>query len=152
MKILVFSDSHNKLSTMEQAVARHSPGHILHLGDHEQDAKHLAKTYSHIPVQFVRGNCDLPSATPLLLECTIAGRRILLTHGHRYNVKAGYAAIYHMGQAAGADLLLFGHTHIPHYEQIDTMHALNPGSAAHTYALVQILGSELCCTLHSMSN
>jgi len=68
-----------------------------------------------------------------------------MTHGHRYDVKSDHTALYNMGQLVGADILLFGHTHIPHYEQVSAMHVLNPGSAKDSAALIQLQGEDIMC-------
>ena len=52
---------------------------------------------------------------------------------------------------AGADLLLFGHTHTAHLEQLeDGMWVMNPGSARSCYGLVTITGDEMTCQLLKM--
>jgi len=133
---------------MEAKVRELGPDLILHLGDYDLDAHSLADTFPHIPLRAVRGNCDLGSNAPVLKGFLIAGVRIVMTHGHRYDVKSDYAALYHMGHEAGADILLFGHTHIPHYEQVGAMHVLNPGSAGRrtlSGALIRITDSEILC-------
>ncbi|MCL2562839.1 MAG: YfcE family phosphodiesterase [Oscillospiraceae bacterium] len=145
MQILVFSDSHNTIASMEKAVREISPDLILHLGDYETDAKVLAKAFPHIPLRFVRGNCDLISKTPETEDFIIAEKRIVMTHGHRYKVKSDLTALCNMGHFAEADLLLFGHTHIPYYEQISKMHVLNPGSAAQCAGLIEITDGEIRC-------
>ena len=42
MKILVLSDSHAGLSFMRQCINRVKPDHVIHLGDHFDDAKAMA--------------------------------------------------------------------------------------------------------------
>ena len=146
MKILVFSDSHNTIAPMETAVREITPDLILHLGDYVLDASVLADAFPHIPLRMVRGNCDMGMGAPALEDFTIADRRIIMTHGHRYNVKYDYTALYLMGREAEADILLFGHTHIPHYEQIGHMHVLNPGSAgSRSGALIEITDGTIHC-------
>ena len=136
---------------MDKAVREHAPGLILHLGDYELDARVLAKTFPHLPIRSVRGNCDFRSKAPVLDDFIVAGKRIIMTHGHRYDVKSDYTALCNMGRAEGADILLFGHTHIPYYEQLGTMHVLNPGSAAYTCGLIQITDGGICCQHVSLS-
>lgn len=145
MKLLVFSDSHGKIDFMIDMVREISPDMILHLGDHDEDAKTLRARFPDIPLHMVCGNCDFGPGTAERLEIAIAGKTVVLTHGHRYHVKENYNALYNMGHYANADLLLFGHTHIPHYEQVGNMHVLNPGSARKSCALVQITDGEITC-------
>ena len=59
MKILVLSDSHGTMSSMERALERERPDCVLHLGDHLRDARSLARRHPQTPVYAVPGNCDL---------------------------------------------------------------------------------------------
>ena len=150
MKILVFSDTHTRLGPMVKAVREMEPDLILHLGDHDQDAQTLAREFSHIPLRVVRGNCDFGAKTPLLEDFLFAGKRIVMTHGHRYNVKWDYTDAIEMGRASGADILLFGHTHVAHYEQAGKMHVLNPGSAGaglqKSCGLIRVTDEGILCS------
>ena len=150
MKILVFSDTHTRLGPMLKAVREIEPDLILHLGDHDQDTQTLAREFSHIPLRVVRGNCDFGAKTPLLENFRFADKRIIMTHGHRYNVKWDYTAVIEMGQASGADFLLFGHTHVAHYEKVGEMHVLNPGSAGAGHqkscGLIQLTDGGILCS------
>ena len=132
---------------MVSAVRSVTPDHILHLGDGASDATALHAQFPHIPLQAVRGNCDFGGTFPLLNGLDIAGKHIVMTHGHRYGVKSGYAGLIRMGQEMDADILLFGHTHIAHYEELDGMHILNPGPACAGYGLIQIKDGEISCAL-----
>ncbi|MCL2828746.1 MAG: YfcE family phosphodiesterase [Oscillospiraceae bacterium] len=129
MNILVFSDSHGNTAPMIEAIRRETPDLILHLGDHDRDTQALTTEFPPIPFRVVRGNCDLGSRNPVLDTFELQGQRIVMTHGHVQNVKFGYAALLDMGYGAGADILLFGHTHVPYYEIAANMHVINPGSA-----------------------
>ena len=151
MQILVFSDSHQVTAPMEAKVREIGPDLILHLGDNDRDARVLAAAFPHIPLRVVRGNCDVLSKSPAQEDFLAAERRIVMTHGHHYDVKSDYTALCKMGQAAGADILLFGHTHIPHYERVGSMHVLNPGSAKESCALIQIRAGEISCEHISLS-
>ncbi len=56
------------------------------------------------------------------------GKKFLLTHGHKYNVQNGITNLYYKGLELGANIVLFGHTHIPIIEKIENMIIMNPGS------------------------
>lgn len=128
MKILVFSDSHGNTAPMSEAVKLLKPELIIHLGDHVRDADCFAS--ENIPLRLVRGNCDYGSdereTDTLMLP---GGIRIVMTHGHRYSVKLGLGALKNMGRSAGADAVLFGHTHRALSERDGKMLLLNPGTA-----------------------
>ena len=150
MKIVVFSDSHGNTSFMEQAVQAEKPDHILHLGDVVRDARALAETFPQIPLDYVPGNCDGfcgSEQAERLLE--LEGRTILMMHGHTRGVKAGIGGAVRAGRDAGADVVLFGHTHEALCDRVGPMWVLNPGSVRGyfrtTYGVITIQGDDLEC-------
>ena len=56
-----------------------------------------------------------------------------MTHGHKYNVKLGYDSIVNMACCAGADILLFGHTHRQVFFDVNGLTVMNPGSVDRGY-------------------
>ena len=152
MKILVFSDSHRSLSGMYAAIDLHQPDHVLHLGDVMRDAEEAAKHYPQLPFCVVPGNCDgwVPS-TPVKKQIALAGKSILLSHGHCWNVKSGYDAAIADARAVGADILLFGHTHVPLCQRLeDGLWVMNPGPARSSYGLIALENGDAACTLHQV--
>ena len=128
MKILVFSDSHGELRFMKKAILDEKPDQVFHLGDHAQDAERLSRAYPLLPVASVRGNCDWSSAQPLIKLLTIQNRRFFLCHGHSYHVKESLLSAIYAAREQYADVLLFGHTHVPFCEETpDKIRILNPG-------------------------
>ena len=113
MKILVFSDSHRSQSGMVQAIDEQQPDQVIHLGDLISDAEELSYFYPKLPICMVPGNCDGWTTVPSVKQITLQGRSILLSHGHLWGVKSGYEAAIAQARSAGADILLFGHTHQP---------------------------------------
>ncbi len=146
MEFLIFSDSHGASRSMEEVLARQvrSPDAILFLGDGLRDLGRAELFGS--SVFAVRGNCDWTSKSPdgseVPNECLLQweGHRLLLTHGHLYQVKYGYGALIAHAATVGAELVLFGHTHVPLDERVcagetvggvrleRTVHLFNPGS------------------------
>ena len=128
MKILVFSDSHDRLDWMIAAVEAEKPNHVFFLGDHERDGWDLSRIYPTVPLNAVRGNCDWgPGAEEWLVE--LEGVRFLLTHGHLYGVKTGYSRLSDAALRTGADVVCFGHTHRPVNEISPTgVRLFNPGT------------------------
>ena len=158
MKIFVFSDSHGVLAPMKDVIEKGKPDLVLHLGDNIRDGWWLAEMFPHIPHRFVRGNCDAFCTRGSLLKSSreeeifdAGGRRILMTHGHRYGVKSGLGAIRKAGQKAGADIVLFGHTHVAHHEMVGDMHLFNPGSPSmagrYTYGEILIADDVVQCAI-----
>lgn len=144
MKILVFSDSHGVLEPMLSLTAEHSPQLIIHLGDGAGDIKRLKKELPGIPVINVRGNCDSLSTLPEREITELLGHRLFLTHGHRYSVKYGTDSLLTAAMCAGADIVMYGHTHIPDCRQENGLLILNPGSIGYnrSFALLELEENE----------
>ena len=68
-----------------------------------------------------------------------------MTHGHLYRVKYDTAGLANAGLYRGADIVLFGHTHVPFWDSINGMTLLNPGSIGYggTYALLEVDDGKL---------
>ena len=153
-RIFVFSDSHGSIQDMLRLTREGRPDLVLHLGDYSADAEELARACPETPVRFVRGNCDLRSAAPELLRLTVEGVRIFACHGHLYRVKSGYQTVCYAALEAEADLVLFGHTHIPYRDRAFGLELLNPGSVGQSsrpgWGLVTIDGGEFTTELKSL--
>lgn len=141
MKIVVFSDSHGMISPMRRAAELHSDADLfLHLGDGCREFEMLCEQMG-IKGQDVRGNCDLADyETPAFRLLEIGGCKIFMTHGHEFSVKFTLSELISAGEREGADLILFGHTHIPLCSYEKGIHLLNPGSIGtqSDYGLIQI--------------
>ena len=115
LNFLVLSDSHRNRANVEEAVRR-SRGidAILFLGDGLGDLGY-EPSYMSIPVFSVRGNCDSFFSGEVEDELILHFEEytVMMMHGHRYGVKSSYSAAAAHAANAGADILLFGHTHIP---------------------------------------
>ena len=148
MKIFVFSDSHRALFPMEQAVEEGKPDHVIHLGDLLRDAEELAMEFPMLPICRVPGNCDGWTMEPLIRRITLGGRVILLSHGHLWRVKSGYQTAMAEARKAGAEILLFGHTHQPYCQrQEDGLWVMNPGAARSSYGVIRLDGGQVQCSL-----
>jgi putative phosphoesterase len=155
MRILILSDSHGNIRNMKLAVERTNPDQIIHLGDHFRDGEALKEAYPLLPVAQVIGNCDLYDFSARggkdQLILTLDGHRVMLCHGHRYHVKSSLLSLSYAAREAEAELCLFGHTHIPHLEQLDGLTLLNPGSIGNgDFAVVETDGGKLRCALLSL--
>ena len=150
MKILVFSDSHRSLSGMYAAIDLHQPHQVIHLGDMMYDAQEVAEHYPKLPFCLVPGNCDgWGGGVPVKKNITLEGTSILLSHGHCWGVKSGYELAINDARVVGADILLFGHTHIPLCQQLeDGLWMMNPGPARSSYGLIELDNGHIFCSLH----
>ena len=151
MKILVFSDSHHSRAGMYDAIEAHAPQQVIHLGDLVEDAEDVSYAYPQIPFCIVSGNCDGWNPVPTIRNIVLSDKRVLLSHDHLWRVKGGYDTAIAEGRKAGADILLFGHTHTPYCERLeDGMWVMNPGSARSTYGVITIENGEIDCKLMKM--
>lgn len=152
MKILVLSDSHRVMRFMEQAVSQERPDYIIHLGDYTRDADALRRSFPEIPLASIRGNCDFDADRPEQLVGDWGGVRLLLTHGHRYNVKTGLLRLSFAAKEAQVDVALFGHTHCAFCELHNDVWLLNPGSCGAgqpSYGLIRIENKTPVCEIHT---
>ncbi len=120
-RIGVISDTHGLLRPEALELLR-GVDMILHAGD--VGKPFILDALGEIaPVLAVRGNVDAgpwADALPETLTVSVAGRSIHMIH----NVKAMAA-----GAPAGAEMVVFGHSHVPTMETLDGVLYLNPGSA-----------------------
>ena len=143
MEFLIFSDSHGSASNMSRALDRQikTPDAILFLGDGARDIDNLFVVDT--PIWAVRGNCDwyssdLADKTERLLY--FEGHTVLICHGHEWGGKGGLGGLIAHAAEVGADIVLFGHTHVPTLQTIAKgeavgknvlerpMYLFNPGS------------------------
>ena len=82
---------------------------------------------------------------PLVRIVELCGKRIFITHGHRYDVNYSLMKLAYTALENGADICIYGHTHIPHLERYRDMYILNPGSlsrprggSGESYAVIDI--------------
>lgn len=139
MKILLVSDSHRDVKYLYEVVEKENPNIIMYAGDHSSDAYDLNLDFD-IPVYIVRGNCDYDDYTGIdIEEIKIEGLgKVILTHGHLFDVKKNMNSIYTMGVEKNANMVIFGHTHIQHLSEFNNILFVNPGAIVnHEYAIYQ---------------
>ena len=144
MKILVLSDSHGNLKGVQHAVKRFGKNAdvIVHCGDGTHgEAMWLEENCRDKTVVCVRGNCDFSSKLNNYEFLNICGKRIMVTHGHLNSAKYGLENLSYKAEEEGADVVFFGHTHIPTDETIGQVRLINPGTCSRyspTCAVVEI--------------
>ena len=158
MWVGVLSDSHGDVGRSEQAVkAMGAVDLVVHAGDFYQDALCLADRLG-IDVHGVVGNCDRYGPGPQEEVLELCGHRVYLTHGHLYGVKQGLMRLAYRTQEVNAEMVIYGHTHVPQNEEVDGIRYLNPGSVAlprirghYTYALIKLEpGTPIVADLFTM--
>ncbi len=129
MKLLIISDTHGVTSPALRCIAEHPEvTQIIHLGDTTADARSIAEQ-SGLPVAAVIGNNDRGEPEPPERKVVFGGVKMLLMHGHTRFVERGLANALGAAAEAGADMLMYGHTHFFYYRMDEGLHVLNPGSA-----------------------
>ena len=135
-RILIVSDTHGRLNYFKEMLARTGkPDRLIHLGDSEGQQDEIARL----------------AGCPVDIGCSLVGsemciRDSFLTHGHRYQVNFGIQTLKEAALLRGADIAMYGHTHVPIINQGRDVTILNPGSLtlprqdgfAHTYILMEI--------------
>lgn len=114
-KILVISDVHGRLRSLRWVLDNESADALFYLGDGLYDlnaALELRKTPVPYPIYRAAGNCDVGYSEPAEGLAPFAGVLFFYTHGHHYGVKMGSERLAESAGARGADVALFGHTHV----------------------------------------
>ena len=146
MRIAVISDTHgmvgfaiSKLRTMGKFDL------ILHLGDYCRDAEVISEKLN-VKSIIVKGNGDIGTIYNEDEFIEVGGKKIFLTHGHRYGVHRNMNNLYYRGLELGADIILYGHTHVPLILKENGIIIMNPGSPTNprglegklTFGLIEI--------------
>jgi putative phosphoesterase len=161
LAIGLLSDTHipHRLRQLPQAVLDALAGVdvILHAGDVDDPAA-LEPLRSIAPVHAVRGNfhfldlSDGGAVLPTAIELELAGKHVVLTHGHEPGLRGlGLKSIRMFANQVGlldngwlnqhnarrlaqiypeADVIVFGHAHRAHVEWIGEKLLVNPGAVA----------------------
>ena len=159
MKILVISDTHGDTVKAGEAIRKNrGTDLVIHLGDYFRDAVKLSGMFPEIPFEYICGNCDfMTNGVPAEKLLEICGKKIFITHGHRYSVKWGYENLFRKAEEQQADILLFGHTHVPEIIRKDGYIVLNPGSTSDprgdsdgSFAIVEIHDGKVSARICSI--
>ena len=100
---------------------------IVHAGD--VGGAHVLHALRAIaPVTYVDGNNDDGATGEAILRTDIGGVRILLTHILPRPHQPAKRVVQSLREQP-ADLVVFGHSHLPHHEVVDGVTYFNPASA-----------------------
>ena len=131
MKVLIVSDTHGRDENLEIVINREAPFDMLvHCGDVEGREFYI-EALAECPCSIVSGNNDFFSSLPREKEIMAGNYRVFMTHGHYYYVGSGIEDLKREALARGADVAMFGHTHIPLIEYGDGIVVMNPGSISY---------------------
>ena len=141
-RLLVLSDIHGLTYAARRILLEQNAKTVIFLGDGLREFELLQQDFPDREFFTVRGNNDFGLTAPDESLELIAGKRVFFTHGHRYSVKHGLDDIKAAARQRGADILLFGHTHIPFTEYDGGLCVMNPGAVCGIkpgYGFVDIL-------------
>ncbi len=141
MKLLVISDVHGRRDAVERVLAQHGDAAtVIFLGDGLREVEDVADSHPQRSFLTVPGNCDFAALQPAARLEILGGKRFFITHGHKYNVKYGLYTLELAARERQADVVLFGHTHVPLEDYADGLYMLNPGSLGYegSYGLVDV--------------
>ncbi len=128
MRIAILSDTHGSYAHAVRILDLLGGfDHIIHLGDTTDDAELIGLALER-DIVIVSGNCDRSGNYQRLMTLEIAGKRFFISHGDQFRVKGGLAGLYQKALLVGADIVLYGHTHIPFIEEINGIMFMNPGT------------------------
>ena len=129
MKIIALSDTHGDNRLIDRVIMKEEPfDYLIHCGDSETSLSKYADTENTYRFLAVRGNCDTGSKLPDILAERILFYNVLITHGHRENVRYGDHDLVETGIRNHADIIFYGHTHVPEAVEEGGILIVNPGS------------------------
>ncbi|HEX6095851.1 MAG TPA: metallophosphoesterase family protein [Thermoanaerobaculia bacterium] len=125
LRIGIISDTHGVVHPrVPELFARMD--HIVHAGD-VGGAHVLRELEALAPLTYVDGNNDDNDGEDII-RFTVGGLRVLLTHilprPHKPDLRVTQSL-----DDAPADLVVFGHSHLPHHEVVSGVTYFNPASA-----------------------
>lgn len=147
MRLLVISDTHGRSALIDRVLRREPKAkEVFFLGDVVSDIESVIPEHRDRNFHIVRGNCDYFCNYPLfdIAEYKKENVTVWFTHGHRYSVKSGTEGIFAAAKGVGANIALYGHTHISAAEYRDGVYIVNSGSlsmprnGAASYAVIDI--------------
>jgi hypothetical protein len=156
MRLLVISDTHGVLRSVfnilddigDELYA------VIHLGDIFEDVERIRSKYPSLKVYNVKGNCDYGTSAQTEQILNVGGKTIFMTHGHKLGVNMSRDSLAYKGLEVGADICLYGHTHVPLVEHIGKVTVMNPGSLSSprggsrpTYGIINIENGTMSTAL-----
>ncbi|SCI21566.1 MULTISPECIES: metallophosphoesterase family protein [unclassified Romboutsia] len=129
MRIGIVSDTHRMENFINKAIPYLKECDlIIHAGDNFIDSKYIHKMTG-IDIIAVKGNCDFEHIEDEIIFY-IEDKTIFLCHGDNYGVKYGLNEIERAAINYEANIVIFGHTHIPLSIKKDNIIYINPGSTS----------------------
>ncbi len=146
MRILIASDTHGNIFPLKEAVEKEKPLDLfIHCGDLGVELNKILD-FIKCPYHVIAGNNDFFSKLPRQDIFSVGKYSVLLTHGHMYGVYSSFDRLYYTALQNGFNIVMFGHTHVPHIENVGGVWLINPGSISqprtfdrkYTYIIMEI--------------
>lgn len=131
MRIGIVSDTHRFTSSIDKVIPLLMDCDlIVHAGDNIDDSYYIG-AMTDISVVAVKGNCDSYLEPGNDEEVFIAdNKKILVCHGHNYGIKYNLTELLDRALQKNIDIVIFGHSHIPCYQEMKGVVFINPGSVS----------------------
>lgn len=160
MKIVIFSDTHGRQDLMKQIIEKEKPFEVMvHAGDMEDQVSGVLG-YTDYQIRIVAGNCDYGLGYSRELFFDLDRYHVLLIHGNmcgsiHCNPAQSIESLKNYARNKGADILIFGHTHVPKMERDEELLCINPGSLSlprqenhkPSYAVLKIENGKIECEI-----
>lgn len=162
MKAVIMSDSHGLYLPMRKIFKlHHDADAFVFLGDGLEEFNTCSRIYEDKAYYKVRGNCDTLDA-PIELLFELGGKKIFITHGHRYGVSSSSELLIYRARELGADAVFYGHTHLQSEENIELpgkyLPVVCPGSIAYSrggnpssYAVVTVAQGNILTSIVTLT-
>lgn len=146
MKILIVSDTHGNIQPLKEVLEKEKNLDLfIHCGDVGVYTKEIIELLD-CPYHMISGNNDFFSDLPRQDLFSIGSYSVMLTHGHMHGVYISYDRLYYSAVENGINIVMFGHTHVPHIEFTEGVWLINPGSISqprtgdrkHTYVIMEL--------------
>lgn len=125
MKLVVFSDAHGNKELIKRVLEFNPDAdYVISLGDSELPHNFLQD----LDIIAIKGNYPRDGGFVFESVLEVEGKKIFLTHGHKYGVTKDMKKLLDKGMRDEYDLVLYGHTHIPKFDNVAGVYYMNPGS------------------------
>lgn len=146
------SDSHGKREMIETVLKQAGEiDYFFHLGDVCGSERYIQENVR-CPIYMIAGNCDYNRNLEKEQIVLLGEKKILLTHGDKYQVNYGHKRLLLEAETLGMDMVMYGHTHCPEVVCENGIWIINPGSITYprqedghqTYVIMSIEESGEC--------
>jgi len=148
--MLVFSDSHGDSESMAKVMKRFYPDAAIFLGDGIDDFLILEKDFPHTNFFNVQGTID-DKGDPARLE-KFEDVAVYMSHEESFSkIKADREHVFE-ALKLNAQIVLYGHTHVPELFVYRGLTFMNPGTISasygfRTFGMIDITGDEYLCQI-----